>query len=326
MNLSNLTNEQIHKVKDFYQQAVIKYENCSKPLNYICPFIKRRLDFVITDEQIYLIANNLTEEKKCVICGKPTRFINFSQGYLRTCSKECFKKRTSISSTGRSHVCPFKGKTYKEIYGNRNVKCGFQKGEFNVAKRSEIRQKISEKVKNSYDKDNGRLRKLRSQQQLSRNLNKVLERSRFSKNLKAKDGNFYRSSLEVDFANTLIDNNIPFQYEVPVRMSNNHRKVVDFVIDGKLFIEISGYAYEKWRNDFDQKMKLFDFDRDIDNSIIFILVYRKNLNLIVENQKNFVNQNDNLFYDAIEDKNHWLRGINFYRSILNFQENIKCLS
>ena len=27
MNLSNLTNEQIHKVKDFYQQAVIKYEN-----------------------------------------------------------------------------------------------------------------------------------------------------------------------------------------------------------------------------------------------------------------------------------------------------------
>ena len=54
-----------------------------------------------------------------------------------------------------------KGKTYKEIYGTDNPKCGFKKGEENIAKREDIKKKISKGVRESYTPE---LKKKRSEQ------------------------------------------------------------------------------------------------------------------------------------------------------------------
>lgn len=312
----NYSKELINEVIQLYNEAKLIYQNCKKPANYIPNWIKKRVDQKISTMEIYCIINHLSEIPRCIVCGKPSRFIDLFKGFKKTCCLTCARStnefKNALSNKNKGRCNPNKGKTYKEIYGNRQVKCGFQKGENNIAKRPEIRAKISRGVKNSYIKNNGALRKRRSNQALAGKFSKILPKKKYFD----KVGNLYRSRLEAGFANVLLKEHIPFQYEVPIKMQNNHNKIVDFVIDGNLFVEISGYAYEGWKQDFDLKMKIFDESRDVNNSIILILTYPDKLEELQQRQAEFKNQHDNLFYDSIENENHFLRGIKFYRSIL----------
>ena len=266
MNLAGLDKLQILDVRKLYKEASLVYKNNSRPANYIPTYIKRRLDFIIETEQIYLIINDLTEIPKCPICGNDCKFINLTSGYSKTCgNKKCCGELLGSRT---------RGKTYKEIYGDRIIKCGFQKGDRNVAKRFEVREKISESVKASYTPE---LLNKRRQYLLSREIPISHMKGR---KISDKYGKFFRSTLEAEFSNFLHENNIDFEYEVPIKMFNGHKKIVDFVIDKKIFIEISGYAWEGWQKDFNNKMKIFDDSRNKYDSIVYILTYPNNLKLL----------------------------------------------
>lgn len=105
-------------------------------------------------------------------------------------------------------------------------------------------------------------------------------------------------------------------------MKNGRMKYVDFVIDNKLFIEISGYAWESWKKDFDAKIKVLRDSLPLDDYIILVLVSDKNLSEIIERQPYMHTVNS--FINSYESKN-LLRGIKFYRSIIKFNEEFsKC--
>lgn len=53
-------------------------------------------------------------------------------------SREGFKHTEETKKSMNSHL---KGKTYKEIYGDKEVKCGFKKGKDNVAHKPEVKEK-----------------------------------------------------------------------------------------------------------------------------------------------------------------------------------------
>jgi hypothetical protein len=122
--------------------------------------------------------------------------------------------RRSLHLKGRPSK--LKGKTYKEIYGDKPVECGFRKGDQNP---NFTRDKyIGCTVVNN-------------------------------------SGKRFRSSYEAKFSNLLEEHNIPYNYEHHYKLCNGKVKIVDFVVNGKL-VEITGYAYEKWKNDFDVKIQL----------------------------------------------------------------------
>lgn len=259
-----LEQSKVEQIFDLYGRAEQLYKNCSKPNNYLPYWVIKRLPFTITLEDLYCIIKGLKEKPLCPICGKVCKFSNFTTGYNKFCSSTCaFKYK------------PQKGKSYLEIYGTSSPACGFKKGEDNLAKLPEIRKKISISVKKSYDKNNGILRKIRSANSL-----KLGTLPSYGLKIKDNFGNFYRSALEARLSNLLINNKINFDYEKRIKMINGHNKYVDFVIDNNIFIEVTGYAYAEWINDFNHKMKIFDLTRNKLNSFIYILTYPENIDLI----------------------------------------------
>lgn len=121
-----------------------------------------------------------------------------------------------------------KGKTYKEIYGTNLPKCGFKTGHDNP---------------NFYrDKFTG--------------CNKI-----------NKYGEKFRSNYEVCFSEILRDNNILYDYEHHFKLCNGKVKIVDFIVNGDL-VEITGYAYTAWKDDFDIKIQLLKLSYPEKNIII----------------------------------------------------------
>lgn len=56
-----------------------------------------------TRKELY---DNLKGEQFCYICGKPAKFISFSEGYLLSCgNKECVYKAVSIRQQGENNTC-----------------------------------------------------------------------------------------------------------------------------------------------------------------------------------------------------------------------------
>jgi hypothetical protein len=109
-----------------------------------------------------------------------------------------------------------KGKTYEEIYGTKTPKCGFKKGDLNP--------------------------------NFTRDKYVGCTLTNFS-------GKRFRSSYEVKFSNLLEFNNITYNYEHRFKLCNGKVKIVDFIINDK-FVEVTGYAYDKWKQDFDIKIQL----------------------------------------------------------------------
>lgn len=142
---------------------------------------------------------------------------NIEEVYIRK-EKE---NRKLNSSKRRSNACSgisssLKGKTYKEIYGDNLPKCGFKKGSDNP---NFTRDKyIGCKLFNS-------------------------------------SGKKFRSSYEVKFSEILEKNKIAYSYEHHYKLLNGKVKIVDFIV-GKVLIEVTGYAYIKWQQDFDVKIAL----------------------------------------------------------------------
>lgn len=122
--------------------------------------------------------------------------------------------RRSMKLKGRPSK--LKGKTYLEIHGNKEVACGFRKGDRNP----------------NFTRD-----------------------KYIGCTLTNASGKKFRSSYEVHFSNLLELGDVPYQYEHHYKLCNGKVKIVDFVIGNKL-VEITGYAYEKWKNDFDVKIQL----------------------------------------------------------------------
>ena len=121
----------------------------------------------------------------------------------------------------RSNACTgtsssLKGKTYKEIYGEVLPKCGFKKG----------------------------------------NENPNFTRDKYvGCSLINTSGKKFRSSYEVIFSEILEKNNIEYSYEHHYRLVNGKVKIVDFIVSN-ILIEVTGYAYLKWQQDFDIKIAL----------------------------------------------------------------------
>jgi len=289
-------------IKEKYREGLVKYRGSNKPHNYIPFFIKKELNiWNINNQELYMIINDLKKENLiCPQCNKKQKkYLGFNKGFSKYCSVDCMHKyqRTPaghdfISKKLKGRPSKLKGKTYEEIHGTKNVKCGYQRGENNIAKRVDIRKKISIGVLLSYKNNPELIEKRR----VAAYKNKIyLNKKSFNLNLKDKNENLRRSKLEVLFSNLLIDNDISFVYERVVKMINNHMKVVDFLINDDLYVEISGYAYEGWRADFDYKIKVLKNSINV-NKKILILTYPEFVDIL----KNRTNDNNIIIESVYE--------------------------
>jgi hypothetical protein len=137
--------------------------------------------------------------------------------------------------SGYAAGCKYRGKSYNERFVNRNPNTGFKKGVLNP---NYTRSKfIGLKMSNS-------------------------------------KGEKFRSSLEVQFSELCIEHNIQYEYEKKIFLKDGRLKIVDFVIENLIHVEITGFAYLKWRQSFIEKMRVLR--ETIDNPIL-ILTYKKNL-------------------------------------------------
>jgi len=90
------------------------------------------------------------ENTICPVCGKPTKFIKFSIGYSKTCSKKCgdiLGKQTALKKYGKKSLNNFKAqkKTLVEKYGENYFKDRIQKINFKeLYEDGSIQRKINE--------------------------------------------------------------------------------------------------------------------------------------------------------------------------------------
>jgi len=111
-----------------------------------------------------------------------------------------------------------KGRSYQDIYGHIQPACGFRRGDKNP---NFVRDKY------------------------------------IGCTLVNNSGKKFRSSYEVKFSEFLEKNNISYEYEHQFKLLNGRVKIVDFIVNNKL-VEVTGYAYLKWQQDFDVKIALLN--------------------------------------------------------------------
>ena len=274
-------------------------------MNYIPRRIKKYYGKNIEDDVLWCILNK-SKLAICPDCHHILPFINFNPR---------FKGFKSECSCGYKKPSPLKGKSYLEIYGDNIPKIGYQKGENNISKRKDIREKIRVGVTNSYNEE---LRELRRQQAIKNKSTGL----RFHRRYKADDGNFYRSSLEVKFVNWILTTEFRnnYEYEVVICLNNNHIKIVDFVINGDIYIEISGYAFEDWRDKFDGAINALRNTLP-NNKTILVLTYEKHVSILKKRIFSTIDKNINIFTGSVEDLNQIYKKIKFC-NFLNFNERI----
>jgi len=169
--------------------------------------------------------------RNCILCKK-----DFITSYPTAIyCKECKEFRPCECGCGRivkfpgckiARGCHKRGKTYEEFFKKpRNeIKNGFQSGPTNP---NYIESSI--------------LKRLTPAKLLYHN--KVLY-----------DGETFRSQMEVSFYKFLKKNNISFTREIPYKLFNGRYKIVDFIIEDYILVEVSGYVFEDWKREFDMKM------------------------------------------------------------------------
>ncbi len=223
-------------------------------------------------------------EKKCKICNESFFAKVHNANLCVKCKEE--KQKLNPCQCGCDELTKGKykpghrarGKTYLEIYGTTSPKCGFRKGDLNP---NFTRPKyIGCKCKNKF-------------------------------------GEKFRSQLEVLFSEFCHENNIPYEYEKIVNLINGKKKIVDFVLYDKIFVEISGFAYMSWQDSFMTSMNLLR--KSVDNPIL-ILTYQKNLN--GEDPLIRKCRDIDIFIQAIENNSQTLRSINLFKSMLWCNEYI----
>jgi hypothetical protein len=164
---------------------------------------------------------------------------------LQEAKSRKLKSRIAKSLANKGITKTTKGKTYAEIYGDKIPKCGFRKG---IENPNFTRNKyVGCKVSN-------------------------------------RSGKKFRSSYEVIFSNVLEENNISYEYEKHFTLLNNKVKIVDFVVGEKL-IEVTGYAYEKWQKDFDEK--IFLLHKSYPNRELIIISDDSKINILKEKHSKY---------------------------------------
>lgn len=186
----------------------------------------------------------------CVDCGK-----RVTPGALR------------CSTHSPKHT--FGGKTYQEVYGSGLQSPGFKKGQCNIAKQEHIRQKISSSLVHMY-RQNPDLRREKKAHMQAMNRSGRMFQGRFQNTY----GEVYESRLEVRLSELLHARSLAFKKHVPVPLVDGRTKIVDFLV-GDVFIEVSGFAFKAWQDDFIDKMAVLR--RTIPNPII-VLTYPEHLN------------------------------------------------
>jgi hypothetical protein len=155
-----------------------------------------------------------------------------------------------------------------EIYKTDNPANGFKCGCKNTAKRIDVRQKISIGVTKSYTPA---LRKKRGDVSRQNFLNGIsFGKLKYVNTINEK----YRSKLEVFFSELMLKHNLKYTYEGKSNrflMSDGRVKVVDFIVNDKI-IEITGFAYKKWQDDFIKK--IINLNECVKKPII-IITYNK---------------------------------------------------
>ncbi len=309
----------INLIFELYEEAKEKYKNSHRPNNYIPGYIRKKFDKQITNEQIHKILFQENKDKFCIVCNKKIEYKKFNS-ISETCSIKCahnttsYKENYSKATKGKSKAT--KGKTYKEIYGTSTPACGFKNGKDNLAKRHDIRKKISEGVKASY---NDELRKHRSIQAY----NSGFIGGHFKKSINDDYGNNFRSKLEAQFSNFLIKNNVKYEYEKRVNLVNGKVKIVDFVIDD-IFIEITGYAYDTWQEDLQKKI-IWLRESLNDSDFIFLITYSdKKEKLQLDSIKNKIGHN--IFIFDMEELENVIDKIKFVNKITQLNKGLECIS
>lgn len=269
-----------------------------------------------------LLTSSSIRKDMCKNCDTLFIVVDSKQKYCKKCINEkieckcgCKKLVLKIGS-GYARGCKIRGKIYKEIYGLKNVQCGYQKGENNIAKKLEIRKKISEGLINSYKK-NPELKKIKIQSRIKNgNLKIDFGRKLYPNNI----NELYRSSLEVKFSELLINNNISYQYEPKLKLIDNSMKIIDFVVND-IIIEISGFAYERWQKSFIDKMFLL---RQSCSNQILILSYLDRFILHTIDYKSIYSCiiDQDMYCCPIEDDELILKKLNFCNKINKLNKNI----
>lgn len=170
-----------------------------------------------------------------------------------------------------SASCKHRGKTYEEIYGKDRslIKNGFKKGLLNPNYTTEKFQ-------------------------------------RFRLKHPDQDGELFRSTKEAQFSNLCKNNNLSYEYEVRVPLINGKIKVVDFVVEGSVFVEITGYAYDAWQKAFDTKFQILR--KSIPNATILVLSYSDKLSLVRDR-----NCSTDVFFESIDEEKRILEKIKMFR-------------
>jgi len=175
-----------------------------------------------------------------------------------------------VKTPGKKYApgCIIRGKTYTEIYGSKAVKCGYQTGDLNVAKRPLIRDKISKGVRLSYTPE---LRNRRRQFILDNGVG-----FNSSYNYRNSVNQRFRSSWEVAFSEFCIGNKISYAYEVPLPLTDGSLKIVDFIVNG-IYVEVSGFALPEWQTSFVKKLNVFG---NSTTAPIMVLVDKSKVNIL----------------------------------------------
>jgi hypothetical protein len=172
-----------------------------------------------------------------------------------------------------------RGKTYKDIYKTDTPGCGFKRGLNNV----------------NFTKPKYKRFKY---------INSIGEK--------------FSSTLEVAFSELLINNNITYVTEVKTPMINNRLKIVDFVING-VYVEVTGFAYQKWQDDFINKIKVL---RKSINNPILILTYDH----IIKNEASFslLKQCSDLdvFFECVDNEQRILKKLKLFSAMEYINTNI----
>lgn len=209
-----------------------------------------------------MIENNL---KRCTICNEFKSLDHFrkdksrADGFHPWC-KECQRLKRKIARNTD-------GNAFREGEKRRHKEYALRKRGLLQEEKSPS-QKASENLKKYYD-DPSIIQKKRDY--AFEYAIKLQLKNKGGHKYKGDDGIWYRSQFEVLFARFLNENNIPYKYEVPLKLCDGSVKIVDFVLwENEIFVEVSGYGHKSWRDSFDRKMKVF---RESYENPILVVVY-----------------------------------------------------
>jgi len=106
----------------------MKCKICSRSFNDIPGLSNHIRVHNISSKEYYDQFLKMETEDICnnINCSNKTTYLNMKEGYLKFCSCKCHsntkKFKEMVKKNHKGKTSPFKGKTYKEIYGEEKAK------------------------------------------------------------------------------------------------------------------------------------------------------------------------------------------------------------